>query len=212
VENNPLKYHDPSGNMPVWSLNLISGSYNSGALADWEASLAVFGGNVAVGSGKHASFYTPFHEIAQINVAKKLYNLTGQQAELEKSLDAMETEFFGLLKKRYEADVVLGNEVWEVKPITGQDPKPQLERYRVIGGLTPSNRLLGQKITDIPVFEELKMELTFPKSGEVRYSMYFDEGNGVREAVTTVAAAKFLVKMLPKLLPGGAGRRLSPGY
>ncbi|WP_157128215.1 hypothetical protein [Brevibacillus parabrevis] len=162
--NNPLKFVDPSGHMPVWSLNLISGTYNSGVVADWEASMMVFGGNTALGNGKHPSVYTPLHEIAQINVAKKLYEMTGQEAELEKSLDTGETEFFGLLKKKYEADIVLGNEVWEVKPLNGEDPKPQLELYKKIGGLTEGKQL--KPITGITVFDQIKMEITFPNKGE----------------------------------------------
>ncbi|GED33264.1 hypothetical protein P9761_05380 [Brevibacillus centrosporus] len=208
THNNPLKYHDPSGHMPVWSLNLISGTYNSGAVADWEASMMVFGGNTALGNGKHTSLYTPFHEIAQINVAKKLYENTGKQPELEKSLETGETEFFGLLKKKYEADIVLGNQVWEVKPLNGQDPKPQLELYKKIGGLIEGKKL--NTISGITVFDQIKMEITFPNKGEARYSMYVQNDNGTRKALTTVGAAVVIAKGLAKMTP--LGKRLSPGY
>jgi hypothetical protein len=208
VENNPLKYTDPSGNMPVWALNEISDFYSSTTLADWEASLLVFFTN-GLSSGKHASFYTPFHEIAQINVAKHLNELdTGINVELERKLGTGEFySAFGikLVEKSYEADIVMGDEVWEVKPIKGKDPKAQLEKYRIIGGLTPSDRLVGETIDNITVFDELKMRLTFPKAGEVRYEMYLDHGNGTTEALTTVAAAKYLLKLVPKIVTRGKG-------
>ncbi|WNC14273.1 hypothetical protein RGB73_26935 [Brevibacillus brevis] len=201
THNNPLKFIDPSGHMPVWSLNLISATYNSGVVADWEASMMVFGGNTALGNGKHTSLYTPFHEIAQINVAKKLYEMTGLQPELEKSLETGETEFFGLLKKKYEADIVLGNQVWEVKPLNGQDPKPQLELYKKIGGLIEGKKL--NTISGITVFDQIN-------KGEARYSMYVQNDDGTRKALTTVGAAIVIAKGLAKMTP--LGKRLSPGY
>jgi RHS repeat-associated protein len=34
THNNPLKFVDPSGHMPVWSLNLISETYSSNVVTD----------------------------------------------------------------------------------------------------------------------------------------------------------------------------------
>jgi hypothetical protein len=170
--------------------------------------MMIFGGNTALGNGKHQSLYTPFHEIAQINVAKKLYEMTGQKVELEKSLETKEREFFGLRKKRYEADIVLGNEVWEVKPLKGKDPKPQLELYKKLGGLTEGKQL--NTISGITVFDQIKMEINFPNKGEARYSMYIQNDDGTRKALTTVGAATIIAKGLSKMTP--LGKRLSPGY
>jgi RHS repeat-associated protein len=214
VQNNPVNRIDPSGRMPVWMLNTISWGYNNRAFfGDWDASLAVFLGNV-IDPGRHTSLYVPFHEIAQINIARYLHNLTGGKNEiiLEKSIGTGEYyKRFGVIKteKLYEADIVMGRQVWEVKPISGKDPKPQLELYKKKGGLTPSNILVGHTISGITVFDELKMKITFPRPGEARYELYFDSGNGTIETITTVAAAKWLIKLLPKLI-GSGGRRLMP--
>jgi len=208
VENNPINYIDPSGHMAVWLLNSISKAYNNNVFSDWDASLAILSGNL-ISNGKHPSLFTPFHEIAQINVAKHLYKITRQDVVLEKSIGTGEYyKVFGIWKreKKYEADIVMGKEVWEVKPINGRDPKKQLELYRQKGGLVPSKRLLGQTITGITVFDELKMKITFPQAGEAIYELYLDKGNGTKEILTTVAAAKLLLKMLltrsPKLIRG----------
>jgi hypothetical protein len=146
VENNPLTRIDPSGHTWTWALNSISTVYNSGMVADWEASAMIFGANsisFTLGEkGKNrkepfSQLFTPFHEIAQINIAKELYKKYGESPELEKSL-------IGTIdgkKKKYEADIVLGNKVWEVKPLNSADPKPELELYKTLGGLTEGERL-----------------------------------------------------------------------
>lgn len=112
-----------------------------------------------------------------------------------------------MISKIYEADVVLGSRVWEVKPLNGADPKPQLELYKEIGGLTEGEQL--DDITGIPVFGDMKMRITFPNPGEARYSLYLDGDNGVKE-LTTAAAAAILFRELVKSYPGG--RKLSPGF
>nr|WP_274388461.1 RHS repeat-associated core domain-containing protein [Brevibacillus agri] len=123
--NNPLRYRDPTGHSYTWSLNLISQGYNSGLFSAADASMMVFGSSALSflapdftdtpdpGEPNFRELYTPFHEIAQINVAKQLYQKYGQNAELAKKLATGETEWFGLKNKYYEADIVLGNKVWE---------------------------------------------------------------------------------------------------
>ncbi len=208
VHNNPLVYIDPSGNMPVWSLNLIAATYAKSKPADWEASLMVFGANGVLGDTKHYSLFTPFHEIAQINIAKVIYDKTGALPELEKKIPTGETEFFGLKKKTYEADIVSGDKVWEVKPLNGQDPKPQLELYKKIGGLTEGEKL--PTISGITVFDDIKMRISFPEMGEARYSLYQQGSDGTVKSLTTVGAAFAVLKGLAKMTP--AGKRFSPAY
>lgn len=66
------------------------------------------------GEPRFRDLYVPFHEIAQINVAKALYEKYEEHPTLEKKLETGETEYWGLKKKHYEADIVLGDKVWEV--------------------------------------------------------------------------------------------------
>jgi hypothetical protein len=134
--------------------------------------------------------------------------LTGCTSELEKSLYTGENKWFGLKKKYYEADIVSGNDVWEVKPITGKDPKPQLELYKKIGGLK-LGRQLGT-IRGVRVYDNIKMDITFPRHGEARYSLYLQGKNGTKIALTTVGAALAIAKGLVKSIP--AGRRLAPAF
>ncbi|EJL44233.1 hypothetical protein BAG01nite_39930 [Brevibacillus agri] len=218
--NNPLRYSDPTGHSYTWSLNLISQGYNSGLFSAADASMMVFGSSALSflapdftdtpdpGEPNFRELYTPFHEIAQINVAKQLYQKYGQNAELEKKLATGETEWFGLKNKYYEADIVLGNKVWEVKPLNGQDPKAQLELYKKLGNLKEGEKL--KTMTNIPVFDNVKMEITFPEAGVARYQMYAQGDGGVRRNLSTVGAAIAVARALLKSTP--AGRRLSPGF
>ncbi|HEY0828895.1 MAG TPA: hypothetical protein VGE40_12425, partial [Bacilli bacterium] len=205
-----LRYTDPTGHSWTWALNTISTAYNNFNISSGDASLMIFGAN-AIGDKKSkegapafSQLYVPFHEIAQINVAKKLYQVTGEEAQLEKRLKSND----GKKRKSYEADIVLGKQVWEVKPINGADPVPQLELYEKIGGLKRGTQLTDP-ITGINVFGNLNMEITFPNAGEAVYQLYLEEG-GKRKDLTTAAAAAILFRELLKTLP--TGKRFAPGF
>ncbi|WP_127585102.1 RHS repeat domain-containing protein [Paenibacillus koleovorans] len=211
VENNPLTRVDPTGHTWGWALNLISKAYNTGRLADYEGSNMVFGANVisyTVGSESmkepYTQLFTPLHEIAQINVAKKLKQMYGENPELEKGLKANNNG----KKTKYEADIVLGKKVWEVKPLHGADPKPQLELYKSLGGLTEGETL--ETMSGITLAGNVKMRISFPEPGQAIYSMYYVEDDGNLTELSTAAAAAIIFRELAKSLPGG--RRFSPAF
>ncbi|MBE4906951.1 DNRLRE domain-containing protein [Bacillus luteolus] len=190
AKNNPVSFNDPSGETFTWALRQISNIYSKGVVIDEEASLMIFGAN-AIAPGRYRNIYVPLHEIAQVNIAKKL----GQNAILEQRIG------------KYEADVVLGKELWEVKPISGKDPKNQLEKYTFETGYVKGHKL--KTINDITVLGEIKMEITFPKEGEARYRLYYKK-NGVITTLTTVYAAKLIIEEIIKRTP--AGRKLAPAF
>ncbi|MBW4082933.1 RHS repeat-associated core domain-containing protein [Paenibacillus sp. S150] len=210
VSNNPLTRTDPTGHTWEWALRSIASVYSKGKVNDAEASSMVLGANVisfvfpSSSKAGYSQLFTPLHEIAQINVAKALYKKYGKMPTLEKNLKA---KINGKTKK-YEADIVLGKKVWEVKPLNGMDPKPQLEAYKQAGGLTEGERL--NTISGITVMGDLKMRITFPEAGEAYYSLYLLDDNGRVTKLTTVAAAAILLRELIKMTP--QGRRLSPGF
>ncbi|MFD2170166.1 RHS repeat-associated core domain-containing protein [Tumebacillus lipolyticus] len=214
--NNPISYVDPSGHAYTWALRSIAKTYIKGGFNSTEASLAVFFANGLTyfapdltdgydkGEPAFNALFLSFHEIAQIHVAKKLYQVYGEIPVLEESISATVNG----KKKRYEADVVLGSKVWEIKPSGGkQDPKVQLELYRKYGGYQLGSKL--SPITNITVLDNIKMDITFPEAGVARYELYIQE-NGVRKILTTIGAAVTIGGFLLKLTPGG--RRLGPAY
>jgi hypothetical protein len=220
VQNNPLIYVDPTGHTYTWALNLISKGYNHGSFNTADASLMIFGANtlsfiapdMSDGYNKNEpnfkELFVPFHEIAQINVAKALFKQYGKSSTLEKKLDTGERKWFGFKKKYYEADIVLDKKVWEVKPRNGKDPKAQLELYKKIGGLTEGIKL--STISGISVFDNIKMRIEFPNKGEAFYSLYsVGDGGRIRE-LSTIGAAIAVARALVKIFP--AGRKLSPGF
>ena len=125
--NNPIKYIDPSGNMPVYASRGVSGLYNS---RTFDASSTSTFALVANGFG----IYTAFHEIAQLNIAKRLNEL-GYSSTLEYSITSKTEKAWWGGNKKYEADIVSGNMVWEVKPL-GTDGTAQLQKYMTDGNLT----------------------------------------------------------------------------
>jgi hypothetical protein len=83
-----------------------------------------------------------------------------------------------------------------------------LELYRQIGNLELGRQL--KTISGITVFDDIKMEITFPNPGEARYQLYIQGEGTVRKTLSTVAAAKIVLKALSKLHP--SGRRLLPAF
>ncbi|MEW9700824.1 hypothetical protein [Paenibacillus sp. SI8] len=194
-------------------MNLISKGYKRGSYNAANASLLIFGANglaAAIPSwpeyGDETSFrqlFTPFHEIAQIQATKAIYEKYGEFPTLEKSLPKPKGEGKG----NYRADIVLGKQVWEVKPSNGEDPKPQLELYKKAGNLTEGEQL--SSINGVPVFDNVKMNVTFPAPGEVNYSLYYTNDDGTIRELETVGAAAIIARALVKMSPWG--KKLSPG-
>lgn len=135
-----------------------------------------------------------------LNICMTIYNMYGTSPTLEKKLSTGEKGLFK--KKHYEADIVLGNQVWEVKPKNGKDPKVQLELYKKLGYLTEGR-------TGITILDNVKMRIEFPNPGEAIY-LFYEEGNGRIRELGIVEAAIGVSKALLKSFP--AGRRLAPGF
>jgi len=190
ASNNPLKYVDPNGYMPAPMLRTLSTLYQQGYVSDRmlpEITTAANFGNI----------WTAFHEIAQINIANQL-SKQGFSPILEFKITS-----------KIGADVVAGDEGWEVKPITGKDPKRQLEIYENKGGLKRGHLLTS--MTNIYITDKIKMEITFPKRGEARYSFYKMNEEGQRVPVTVTEAAQEYSRCMMEinqkrqgsLMPGG---------
>ena len=159
--NDPINNVDPSGYMPVYALRGASVLYNSGVL---NASLTSTFALVANGLGA----YTAFHEIAQLNVAKALYEM-GYGSVLEYRITSKtEKNKFGKCKQ-YEADIVSGNMVWEIKP-SGTDGTAQLKKYMTDGDLIAG--FVMDPIMNIPVLGDIKMGIVFDKPGVASYYFY----------------------------------------
>ena len=190
----PLEHIDSSGRMPVTVLNAISGAYNLGLIDDSSVSAAVIvlnGGNV----------YNAFHEIAQLNVAKKLYSM-GYVPVLEYGIPGVG-----------EADIVAGTFVWEVKPIS-TTAVDQPGKYMAKGGLVAGFDI--DEITGIPIVDDIKMRVASSGGGVLHYSFYNDRrdvrSSEVRSNVKGRlfwAALAFITVMggtiLEDVLSGGAG-------
>ncbi|KRF27642.1 hypothetical protein [Paenibacillus sp. Soil787] len=215
MENNPLTRTDPTGHSYAWSLNLISKGYNNESYNSANASLLIFGANglsaaipefsdFADAEANFRQLFVPFHEIAQIQAAKAIYDKYGKSPTLEKSISKPKGEGKG----NYYADIVLGNKVWEVKPLNGEDPKPQLELYKKAGNLIEGDYF--NPINGVPVFGNVKMNVSFPAAGEVNYSLYYENEDGGIKELTTVGAAYIVARLLLKMTPWGG--KLSPGY
>ena len=162
--NNSLKYVDPDGNMAVSFLRALSSFYNNNSFSKEQTSTAIL---LCNGLG----VYTAFHEMAQVNVVKKLYG-RGKESILEYSITSKtEKNIFGKYKKM-EADIVSENYIWEVKPY-GQKGDKQLNKY--ISNDTKRKLQKGYtmgSINNIPVLAEYKMVVSFKHGGTVNYRFY----------------------------------------
>lgn len=175
VENSPLINIDPSGNMAVSKLRYIdSFKYLSSTYSDSVISYSVIALN-----GKNP--WTAFHEIAQLHVSRILAKKYGLDATLEYSIKSTTKKktVLGFIEKKvsYEADIVVAktNEVWEVKPKYGVDPKEQLELYKKEGNLKSGRKL--NTIKNIPIYSDIYMMIEFPKDGYAVYSFYKKKGD-----------------------------------
>ncbi len=190
--------------MPVELLQHISKMYNSKKLSAQQVTLEAVGVNLG-------NIYLAFHEIAQLNISKKLHGMNINSVLEYPIISSSKKDIWGNYKK-YEADVVIPKtrEVYEVKPIYGEDPKKQLDKYKKDGNL-----ILGvplPSITDIPILDDLKMGIVFLKPGEANYYFYKKDRSGEVEFVTTVEALKIvqeyyepLYNRMPTLIPGLGG-------
>lgn len=180
--------------MPVKFLNVFSGAYNLGMIDASSASSAVIvlnGGNV----------YNGFHEIAQLNVAKKLYSM-GYAPILEYRVAGVG-----------EADIVAGAFVWEVKPI-GTTTIDQPGKYTSENGLTTGFDI--DEITGIPIISDIKMRITSSGGGVLHYSFYNDRGDVRSSEVKSIISGRLFWAalvfgiiwggtLLEDVLSGGAG-------
>jgi hypothetical protein len=179
--NNPVRFTDPSGNSPVEFLRGISMMYNLDRISQsWASSMILEANGLNPQKGK--ATFTAFHEIAQVNIAKQLYNPKNPYNH-----PILEYK----LPNGQEADVVFGGKVWEVKPGTGgTSAEAQLEIYEQKGELERGQVL--KPINGIPVFGKLKMQILFPEEGHAYYYLYLDHGKDGIEWLKTAQALKYV--------------------
>jgi len=187
--NNPIMFCDPSGHMPVKELRSLFSLYCIGELNKDDIAPAVLSSN-------GWNIYTGFHEVAQIVAGARA---GGSNVVLEYQIKSVNNG----VPVTYEADIVkisapYKNSVWEVKPLNGQDPKPQLELYTKNGELN-----LGRTYTDIKDIKiisvsnyTLYMGIKFPNKGEVNYYFYTIDESGKVKDITTAAAKNIYQKYL----------------
>jgi hypothetical protein len=140
--------------MAVSILRMLSNIYNANIINDLTASLSVLSLN---GLG----LYTAFHEIAQLNIAKKLKYLGFSNIILEQYIRGKgEADIVATKWKRY---------VWEVKPL-GQSPNKQLTKYTTKTGLYRGYNI--GSIHNIAICGNIKMMITFDEYGGAYYAFY----------------------------------------
>ena len=198
-KNNSVNYVDYNGFMAVSSLRMLSMIYNHGIINDSSASLSVLALN---GLG----LYTAFHEIAQINIAKKLYSKGYYNITLEHRIG-----------KKGEADIVaskgLSRYVWEVKPIFG-DASKQLDKYTSGTGLIRGKNI--GNINNIAIYGRLKMCITFDSHGGAYYAFYINNRRVTNAqlykalrivilAACAVAATIIVATIIEDIATGGLG-------
>ena len=196
--NNCVSYVDYGGFMAVSVLRMLSSIYNAGIINASTASLSTLALN---GLG----LYTAFHEIAQLNIAKKLKR----------------KGFVGITLERYisgkgEADIVAtkGKKyVWEVKPL-GTSANKQLTKYTNGTGFYRGYNIGA--ITNIAICGKVKMSITFDSSGGAFYAFYV-KGKRVTNAAlqkalktvivaaSAVAATVILATILEDIVSCGIG-------
>ena len=150
--NSTTYFVDSEGKMPVPILNGLSGIYNSGLLMAEDISVLTIllnGGNI----------FNGFHEVAQLNAAKYIFDTTGVAPTLE----------YGLSNGK-EADIMAMNMLWEIKPVT-QSGLDQLNGYLEVSGMQPGTPI---SFDGIPIIENIYMGLR-PKQkepGVIEYYFY----------------------------------------
>ena len=165
-QNNPLKYTDPTGHSSRLWLNAMYGAYTTGLVNSNLLAWGLFATNgLNIGNA--------LHEIAQVVAAQAISKQFGPSI-LEYQVG-----------KGREADIVAAGQVWEVKPLGGKSPEPQLQMYTELGGLLRGdNTALSKQPINIPVIGNIRMEVTFGlNSGEIYYECYKYKDNGERVRV-----------------------------
>ena len=197
--NNPVMYRDSSGGMATMFLNMAAKIYSAGILNSKTLS-----GNVLLLNGRN--IYLAFHEMAQIFVYRQLQSEGYSYIELEKRIN------------NKEADIVARKNgikyLWEIKPLGGDSPEPQLREYTNGTGYRR-----GKHIPDfqVNVFNSTKMKITSNSSGGIYYAFY----NSKRERISnsqlyakfrrTIISASAIVgglvvaTLLEDVVTGGAG-------
>jgi hypothetical protein len=149
--------------------------------------------------------YTAFHEIAQLNIAKKLQKLKFKNITLEYRITGKgEADIVATKSKKY---------VWEIKPL-GTSPESQLKKYTAKTGLVRGYNI--GNINDIPICGHIKMNISFNSTGGAFYAFYVSgrrvTNAQLQEALKTVivaacsvAASIILTTILEDILTWGIG-------
>ena len=197
-KNNSVNYVDYGGFMAVAVLRMLSNIYNAGIINDSTVSLSTLALN---GLG----LYTAFHEIAQLNIAKKLEAKGFRNITLEQYIRGKgEADIVATKRKKY---------VWEVKPL-GTSPNSQLVKYSKGTGYNRGYNI--GKIDNIAICGKVKMCITFDSSGGAYYAFYVrgkrvtnSQLHRALKAIIVVACAVavsiILATILEDILTFGAG-------
>lgn len=198
VNNNPLKYVDPSGHMPKNLLNgflkdFLNGRNDGTKYTDLQLSDAVLNAN---GDNR---IYLAFHEIAQIHTAKAIHLKTGLSTTLEYHI---EQEIAWWPNKHYWVDIVTSNgQMWELKARRDvpygdtdgyyEDAEEQLTKYQSVNGKLVRGAQY-RTIKGIIVEGDLYMDIEFFDKGKIFYEFYLDYGNGKTVSMTTRQAENYV--------------------
>lgn len=198
VNNNPLKYVDPSGHMPKNLLNgflknFLNGRNDGTKYTDLQLSDAVLNAN---GDNR---IYLAFHEIAQIHTAKAIHLKTGLSTTLEYHI---EQEIAWWPNKHYWVDIVTSNgQMWELKARRDvpygdtdgyyEDAEEQLTKYQSVNGKLVRGAQY-RTIKGIIVEGDLYMDIEFFDKGKIFYEFYLNYGNGKTVSMTTRQAENYV--------------------
>jgi RHS repeat-associated protein len=173
--NNPLKLIDPSGHMPVGLLNIICQMYIDGAITKKQATYLIMFFNQPSIQGLNVAM----HEIAAVNVAKKLSEQPGTTIVLESRIEKPSGNLLlpiGMdTTSNYEVDVIVnGSSIYEVKP-KGKNFQDQVDKYTDGTGLREGAPF--DEISDIPMVGKFKMGIESYVPGQASYYFYVDNQN-----------------------------------
>ncbi|MEK4046824.1 RHS repeat-associated core domain-containing protein [Paenibacillus sp. FSL H8-0048] len=194
VHNNPLRYSDPSGNMPKDLLNAIFSTYTK--RNDTKKMI-----QTVLTTNGEKGIYQAFHEITQVIAGSAIHKQTGLDVQLEYHL---EKDIPWRLNKHYWADIVSSDyEMWEVKPRSNvfnlkqsydgiyENAEEQLNNYASLNTkLTRGQQF--ENIYGIEIVDMLRMNITFHDKGKILYDFYLDLGEGKTINLTTFDAAYYL--------------------
>jgi len=222
--NNPLRYIDPNGLFPVDLLNQVATAYRHGMLTEENVFFISLLNNInnldLVGLGNnnstHNRIYNSFHNTAQIIATRPLVEIVGRDSviQLEKSINSGRIDSRGR-PIYYAIDIAATcpvgfTSMWEVKPEKGKvDPFEQLRRYQRITGYemgaerAPQFSTNGHLIARTKKYEIfMHLESAGANNEAILYRFEVKKSNGIRERVTSAAAASILAKELSELMNG----------